>query len=171
MLGAPPERRRGGGVAAGGLSTRGYAWESRPVLRFLFVLAVGTWLGTVVCFSFVVLPAIHRVSAPGDATRLLRRLLPRYYLAGIGCGFAALALVSLARSADTLAVPEALRLALPVAGGLVCSLVAYYVLHPRMRDARERDPERYARLHQVSTMLNSTVLALLLLAVAGAVMR
>jgi APA family basic amino acid/polyamine antiporter len=66
------------------------------VLRFLFVLAVGTWFGTVVCFSFVILPAIHRVSAPGDATRLLRRLFPRYYLAGIGCGFAALCYSELA---------------------------------------------------------------------------
>jgi drug/metabolite transporter (DMT)-like permease len=141
------------------------------VLRFLFVLAVGTWLGTVVCFSFVILPAIHRVSAPPDATRLLRQLFPRYYWAGIGCGFAALALVSLARTADTLPVPEALRLALPVAGGLVCSLIAYYVLQPRMRAAHDGDPERYAHLHRLSTMLNSTVLALLLLAVAGAVMR
>ena len=141
------------------------------MLRFLFVLAVGTWLGIIVCFSFVILPTIHRVSAPGDATRLLRQLFRRYYLAGIGCGFAALALVSLARSADTLPVPEALRLALPVAGGLLCSLVAYYELQPRMRVAHDREPNRYARLHRLSTMLNSTVLALLLLAIAGAVMR
>ncbi len=141
------------------------------MLRLLFVIAVGVWLGTVVCFSYLILPAIHRWSAPGDATRLLGRLFPRYYLAGIGCGFAALTLVSVARSADTLPIPEALRLALPVAGSLLCSLIAYYVLHPRMRAAQASNPERYARLHGMSAMLNSTVLALLLLAVAGAVMR
>lgn len=141
------------------------------MLRLLFVIAVGVWLGTVVSFSFVVLPTIHRVSAPGDATQLLRRLFPRYYGAGIVCGFTALALVSLARSADILPVSEALRLALPVAGGLLLSLLAQYVLLPRMHEARDRQPERYAALHRVSAMLNSTVLALLLLAVAGAVTR
>ena len=141
------------------------------MLRFVFVMAVAVWLGTVVCFSFVVLPTIHRVSAPGDATtRLLRQLFPRYYLAGIVCGFVALGAVSFARSGG-LPVPEALRLALPVTGGLLCSLASQYVLLPRLRALPSRDDERYVRLHAISSMLNSTVLALLLLAVAGAVMR
>jgi hypothetical protein len=141
------------------------------MLRFLFVTAVAIWLGTVVSFSYVLLPTIHRVSAPGDATRLLRRLFPRYHVAGLLCGFVALAAVSVARSYDVVPIPEALRLALPVAGGLLCTLVAYHFILPRMRDARDREEERYLRLHTISTMLNSTVLALLLLAVAGAVMR
>jgi hypothetical protein len=141
------------------------------MLRFLFVVAVAVWLGTVVSFSFVMLPTIHAFSTPGDATRLLRRLFPRYHLAGIICGFIALGAVSLARSAETLPVSEAVRLALPVAGGLTCTIVAYYVLLPRLREAHDRHPERFARLHNLSTMLNSTILALLLLAVAAAVMR
>jgi hypothetical protein len=140
------------------------------VLRFVFVVAVSIWLGTVVSFSFVVLPAIHRVSARGDVARLLGHLFPRYYLACIVCGFVALAAVS-AASSGGLPIPEALRLALPVSGGLVCSLVSRYVLLPRLRAIQDRDDERYLRLHAVSSMLNSTVLALLLLAVAGAVMR
>jgi hypothetical protein len=144
--------------------------KTAAVLRFVFVMAVAVWLGTVVSFSFVVLPAIHRVSERGDAARLLRHLFPRYYLACIVCGFVALASVSAARSAG-LPIAEALRLALPVAGGLVCSLVSQYVLLPRLRALPSRDDERYLRLHTLSSMLNSTVLALLLLAVAGAVMR
>jgi hypothetical protein len=147
------------------------AEEDRRVLRLLFTCAIAIWLGTVVCFSWIVLPAIHRESAPGDATRLLRRLFPRYYWVGIICGFVALGTVSLGRSADALPLGEALRLALPVAGGLACSLAAQQLLLPRMREARERQPERYERLHAVSAMLNSTVVALLFLAVAGAVMR
>ena len=140
------------------------------MLRLVFVMAVAVWLGTIVCFSYLVLPAIHRTSAPGDATRLLRRLFPRYYWAGIVCGFVALGAVSFARSGG-LPVAEALRLALPVAGGLLCSLASQYVLLPRLRAIPSRDDERYARLHAVSSMLNTTVLALLFLAVAGAVMR
>jgi Domain of unknown function (DUF4149) len=145
--------------------------EDPPVLRLLLVCAIAVWLGTVVCFSYLVLPAIHRVSAPGDAIRLLQRLFPRYYGVGIVCGFIALGAVSVARSADRLPLNEALRIALPVAGGLLCSLVAQLVILPRMRAAREHAPESYARLHAVSAMLNSTVVALLFLAVAGAVMR
>jgi hypothetical protein len=144
--------------------------KESAVLRFVFVTAVAIWIGTVVSFSFVVLPTIHRVSAPGDATRLLRQLFPRYYVAGIVCGFVALAAVSFARSGG-LPVGEALRLALPVTGGLLCSLISQYVLLPRLRVLPSRDDERYIRLHAISSMLNSTVLALLLLAVAGAVMR
>lgn len=140
------------------------------MLRFLFVSAVGIWLGTIVSFSYVVLPTIHRSTTPGDAARLLRRLFPRYYVAGLVCGFVALTLVSVARSAESISIPDALRLALPVAGGILCTLGAQYGLLPRLYAAHEREPARYARLHQVSAMLNSTTLALLLLAVAGAVM-
>jgi hypothetical protein len=128
------------------------ACESPAVLRVLFVTAVGVWLGTVICFSYVVWPALHRCSAPDDATRLLGRLFPRNYLACIVCGFITSTIVSVARSADTL-----LRLALPVAGGFVCSLVAHYVLHPRMKAAHSSGSERYARLYGVSTMPNSTL--------------
>ena len=55
--------------------------------------------------------------------------------------------------------------------GLLCSLASQYVLLPRLRAIPSRDDERYLRLHTVSSMLNTTVLALLFLAVAGAVMR
>ena len=66
--------------------------------RFIFVTAVAVWLGTVVSFSFVILPAIHAVL--GDqASTLLNRLFPRYYVVGIICGLIALAAVSLAPSA------------------------------------------------------------------------
>lgn len=141
------------------------------MLRLLFVCAIAVWLGSVVSFSYVVLPTIHRESAPGDATRLLRRLFPRYYATGTACGFVALAIVSVARAASALPFGEALRMGLPVAGGLVCSLAAQQLLLPRLREARERQPERYEQLHTISAMLNSTVLALLFLAVAGAVTR
>ena len=144
--------------------------RTSTVLRFVFVMAVAVWLGTVVSFSFLVLPTIHGTSAPGDAARLLRRLFPRYYGACIVCGFIALASVSLARSSG-LPTGEALRLAVPVAGGLLCSLLSQYVLLPRLHALPSSDDERYLRLHTISSMLNSTLLALLLLAVAGAVMR
>jgi len=124
--------------------------RTSTVLRFVFVMAVAVWLGTVVSFSF--------------------RLFPRYYGACIVCGFIALASVSLARSSG-LPTGEALRLAVPVAGGLLCSLLSQYVLLPRLRALPSSDDERYLRLHTISSMLNSTLLALLLLAVAGAVMR
>ena len=149
----------------------GVVVEDPRVLRLLFVCALAVWLGSVVSFSYVVLPAIHREAAPGDAIPLLRRLFPRYYATGTLCGFIALAIVSLARAGSALPVGEALRMGLPVAGGLVCSLAAQQLLLPRMRAARDQQPGRYERLHAVSAMLNSTVIALLFLALAGAVLR
>lgn len=145
--------------------------EDPPVLRLLFVCAIAVWLGSVISFSYVVLPAIHREHAPGDATDLLRRLFSRYYTTGTACGFVALAIVSLARAAHALPLGEALRMGLPVAGSLVCSLSAQQLLLPRMRAVRESQPALYERLHAISAMLNSTVIALLFLALAGAVMR
>ncbi len=145
--------------------------EDPPVLRLLFVCAISVWLGSVICFSYVVLPAIHRESAPGDVTQLLRRLFTRYYATGTACGFVALAIVSLARAGGALPLGAALRMGLPVAGGLVCSLVAQQILLPRMRAARANQPALYERLHLISAMLNSTVIAVLFLALAGAVMR
>jgi Domain of unknown function (DUF4149) len=138
------------------------------MLRLGYSLAVATWLGAVVALTFVVTPGAHGALPPGDARRLLRPLFPRFFLLGLLCGFGALATVLAGR--DVLSRAEALRLALPAAAALVCTLVSYFVLLPRLRDLPRDDPG-YARLHQVAAMLNTTTLAALVLAMAAAVTR
>ncbi|MGH7786606.1 MAG: DUF4149 domain-containing protein [Candidatus Binatia bacterium] len=139
--------------------------------RFIFATAVGIWLGTVVSFSFVMLPAIHSALS-GRASALLDLLFPRYYWIGVFCGLTALAAVSLAPTTPILPLSERVRLAFPVAVSLLCTLIAQQVLLPRLqRDRGGADEASFARLHQVSAALNSTTLAMLVLAVAAVATR
>jgi hypothetical protein len=139
--------------------------------RFIFLTSVAVWLGTVVSFSYVMLPTIHGM-AGGHTADLLHRLIPRYYSTGIVCGLIALAAVSLAPTTPGLSPAERIRLAFPVVVALVCTLTAQQFLLPRLASMRGKsDDARYARLHQFSAMLNSTVLAMLVLAVAAIATR
>jgi hypothetical protein len=139
--------------------------------RFIFATAVGVWLGTVVSFSFVMLPTIHNVLS-GRASTLLDQLFPRYYMIGLLCGLTALAAVSLAPATPLLPFSERVRLAFPVAVSLICTLVGHQVLLPRLQRGRgEGNEAAFARLHQVSAALNSTTLAFLVLAVAAVATR
>jgi xanthine/uracil permease len=139
--------------------------------RFVFATAVGVWLGTVVSFSFVMLPAIHAVLTE-RANTLLDALFPRYYTIGVLCGLTALAAVSLAPTTPLLPFSERVRLASPVVVGLLCTLVGQRVLLPRLQNSRGGSNEAaFARLHQVSAALNSTTLAVLVLAVAAVATR
>jgi len=139
--------------------------------RFIFAASVGVWLGTVVSFSFVMLPTIHAV-LDDRATALLDQLFPRYYMVGLLCGLTALAAVSLAPTTPLLPFGERMRLAFPVAVGLLCTLVGQQVLLPRLqRDRGGADQASFARWHQVSAALNSTTLAMLVLAVAAVATR
>jgi hypothetical protein len=138
------------------------------MLRLLFCLAIAIWLGSVVCVSFVVTPVAHGTLPAAEARRFLRPLFPRYYRMGALCGFIALGVVLLGRAG--LSQEELVRLTAPVAIAMVASLVGGEWILPRMREL-DHDDERFARLHQVSAMLNTTTLAALVLAVAGAVMR
>ncbi len=139
--------------------------------RFLFVTAVGVWLGTVVSFSFVMLPAIHGVLRERART-LLHSLFPRYYWIGVMCGLISLAAVSLAPPRPDFPFGERVRLAFPVVVGLLCTLVAQRILLPRLSQAGAETPVPIdERLHRFSVMLNSTVLAMLILAMAAVASR
>ena len=138
------------------------------MLRLVFALAIGTWLGAVVSLTYVVTPTAHGTLDPRDARRLLRPLFPRHYSLGIVCGFVALATVLAGK--ESLPYEHVLRLAMPTAVGLVCTVVGRQILLPRLR-ALDGDDPRFGRLHQASAMLNSTTIGALVLAMAAAVAR
>jgi uncharacterized membrane protein len=140
--------------------------------RFLFTCAIGVWLGTVVSFSYVFLPAVHTTMEGETARRLLHRVFPHYYLTGVACGLVALAAVAFAPVSPSLPLAERIRLALPVAFALLCTLGAWQLLLPYMeRIDAQAAPEKYARAHRVGAMLNTTVLAALILVVAAVTTR
>lgn len=150
-----------------GLRPEDTMWHSTQMLRLLFCLSIAVWLGSIVCLSFVVAPVAHGTFPAHEARRFLRPLFPRYYRLGAICGFVALGVVLLGRAG--LSQEELARLTVPVAVAMVTSLAGEWIA-PKLRDL-DGEEERFARLHQVAAMLNTTTLAALVLAVAGAVMR
>ncbi len=139
--------------------------------RFLFTASIGIWLGTVVCFSFVILPTVHD-RLEDKARLLLNALFPRYYWTGVFCGLVALGTVSLAPYNPAFPLGERVRLAFPVVVGLVCTVIAQLLLLPRLsHPGTDKPPPVDERLHRFSVMLNTTVLAMLVLAVAAVTTR
>lgn len=140
--------------------------------RFVFITSIGIWLGTLVSFSYVFLPTIHATLSTNVTQVLLPRMFFRYHLIGLLCGLTALAAVSLAPLSASLPTSERLRLAFPVSVSLVCTLVMQYFLSPRLAQLRQQeDSAGYERVHRFTAMLNSTVLAMLVLAVAAIATR
>lgn len=137
------------------------------MLRVLFSLAVAVWLGSVAFVSFVVTPAAHGNFPTEEARRFLRPIFPTYYRLGIACGFVALGAVLLGRSG--LSQEELVRLTAPVAIALAAT-IGGEALRPRLRAGDRSDPG-FERLHLFATMLNTTTLASLALAIAAAVAR
>jgi hypothetical protein len=138
------------------------------MLRLAYALAIGTWLGAVIALTFVVTPTAHGEFPTAEARRFLRPLFPRLYALGIGCGF--LALLAVLAGKPALSTGELLRLALPTAVALACTIVGRQTLLPRLARLEGQDA-RFARLHQWSTMLNTTTLGALVLAMAAAIAR
>ena len=138
------------------------------MLRLVFALAVGIWLGSVVSLTYLVTPIVHSRFETIEARRLLRPLFPAHYALGIVCGF--LALVTLLAGKTVLPYAQVVRLAVPTAVALVCTIVGRQVLLPRLRSLDGQDP-RFGQLHQWSAMLNMTTLGALVLAMAAAVSR
>ena len=63
-----------------------------------------------------------------------------------------------------------LRLAVPTAIALLCTVVGRQVMLPRLRE-RDGADASFGRLHQMAAMLSSTTLGALVLAMAAALAR
>lgn len=61
------------------------------VVRFLFLLALGCWLGAIVFFSFVVAPSLFGTLDPQTAGMAVSAIFPQYYALGMAAASLALA--------------------------------------------------------------------------------
>ena len=104
-------------------------------VRFVYLLAAGTWMGVMAFFSFVVAPATFGVLPSAQAGDVVGVIFPRYYGMSIGLGVAAFAaaLFLRARSQRPTAWAVAL-LALVLALG--ASAWAGAVVQPKARRLR-----------------------------------
>src|SRR5580692_11768647 len=62
-------------------------------VKWLYLLTLAVWIGSIVFFSFAVAPTVFKTLKPEDAAALIRRIFSKYYLIGIIC--AGLAIVCL----------------------------------------------------------------------------
>jgi uncharacterized membrane protein len=153
------------------------------LLRFVHLLALGLWIGSVVFFSLVAAPALFGALPRDVAARSVSAIFPRYYAFGAACGITALlsGLLLGARQASwgRLLVLDLALLALMT--GIV--LYAGRVVLPRASEARaavaaSRDTPafgaaqaRFDVLHRRSVLLNGTVLLLGVVAFAVAAVQ
>ncbi len=54
-------------------------------LKWLYLLTLAVWIGSIVFFSFAVAPTVFKTLKPEDAAALIRRIFSKYYLIGIVC--------------------------------------------------------------------------------------
>ena len=130
----------------------------------VYSLALASWVGSVLFFSFGVAPVIFRVLGKEAGGRFVRVLFPRYYAWGVVSG--AIALPALA--AVPLAFPEYRGPWIGLQAGLVLAGILIFLycgnsLTPAVNAARDEGPEsaeRFDRLHQRSVRLNAIALLL-----------
>ncbi len=144
------------------------------ILRFVQFLALGTWLGSIIYFSFAVAPALFSALSRRDqAGTVVCIALGRLHNLGIIAGILYLvANIGLARSPKVLAQPAALA----VIAMLLLTVISQRHVIPRMAQLRTHmvsvdatPPENplraeFDRLHKISVRLEGSVLLLGLIA-------
>ena len=143
----------------------------RWLFHLLALLAIGIWVGGIVFFSVVVAPGIFDALARPAAGDLMARLFPKYYVAGLLCGAAALVPLFLLLLFDSGSrLIRVLQMVL-VAAMLLVTVYAGWVVEPEVhrlrvdrvtaagvtRVAMER---RFDALHLRAVQLNGLVLGL-----------
>ena len=104
-------------------------------IRFVYLLAVGMWIGVMAFLSFVVAPTVFGVLGPPQAGDVVGAIFPRYYGIGVGLGVAAFAAALFLRARSQRPTPWAVALlALVVAIG--ASAWSGAVVHPQARRLR-----------------------------------
>src|SRR5262249_18020171 len=138
----------------------------RIALRFLYLLVVGVWLGAIVCFSFVVAPALFRAFEPERAGEVVSVVLGPYYRLGPAAGILAVAAaVLLGRGASArnrwraAAIAHALALAATVwAGSAVFPETQRLRAALHAQGVAPASSAEFGRLHRRAVTLNGIAL-------------
>ncbi|SIO33341.1 Uncharacterized membrane protein [Singulisphaera sp. GP187] len=149
------------------LRSEGAAVNARFLLAFfdsVYVLALTAWVGSLLFFSFGVVPIVFQVLSPEAGAKLVRALFPRYYTWGAIAGAIALpAFLGVPLSFQEFRGPLVAVQSLMIVTGTLLMLYAANSLTPAINAAVAAGPEGKAlcdRLHRRSTRLNIIVLAL-----------
>ena len=146
----------------------------QTLLKFLYILAVCFWIGSIFFFSFFAAPSIFKVLPREMAGNVVSDIFPKYYLVAYICGGVAIITAVMPRLlyGHKTGILFALRI-----GGLVAmlalSVYAGQVLRPKavearaeMRSLTESSPnypaahDKFSKLHSQSAIMNSAVFLL-----------
>jgi uncharacterized membrane protein len=152
-------------------------------IRWLYLVTLAVWVGSIVFFSFAVAPTVFKVLKPEDAAKLQRAVFPKYYFVGMVCAAAGILCVGVLLAERAFGKwPGVLSLLLLAAMGATDLWLRQAVV-PHMNNLRDRvavvrssgkEPEgelerEWKSLHGLSVQVNGAVLlcglALLFLAV------
>jgi len=139
-----------------------------PAIKWLYIVSLGVWVGSIIFFSFFIAPTVFKVLKPEDAARLQRALFPKYYFVGMICAGIGIVCVGLLLAERVFGKwPGVLSLLLLAAMGAT-DLWLRQAIVPHMAEIREQrvaakepDPaveEEWKSLHRLSVQLNGAVL-------------
>jgi uncharacterized membrane protein len=137
------------------------------LLLFLHLVALGTWLGETIFFSFVVAPTLFGSLPTEQAGAAVGLIFPGYYLLGYACGVVVVLTAAGLRSRLRPAGGRWLGAALVAGGSLLACLYAGLMIQPRASALRPQlhDPqsapsvrEEFDALHRRAVQLNGAVL-------------
>lgn len=146
----------------------------QTALKFIYILSVSLWIGSIFFFSFFAAPSIFKVLPRETAGNVVSDIFPKYYLVAYVCGGAAIITTILLRilSGQAGSVLFIVRLS-ALAVMLALAVYAGAVLRPRavearteMRSLTEESPnypasqEKFRKLHAQSAIINSAVFLL-----------
>ena len=137
------------------------------VVKWLYLVALGVWLGSIVFFSFAVAPQVFGVLPRPDAGRVVSAIFPLYYSVGYVCGGVMLLGAILLRGSSSAATRGWTFAAALTGLMLVVTLYAGLIVQPRahtLRSAMQDAPDvvatkaEFDQLHRRAVQLNGTVL-------------
>jgi uncharacterized membrane protein len=136
-------------------------------VKWIYLVTLAVWIGSIIFFSFVVAPTVFKVLKPEDAARLQRALFPRYYLVGMLCAALGIVCVGILLADRAFGKwPGILSLLLLAATGATDLWLRQTVV-PHMAELREQraaEPtdstleKEWKTLHRLSVQLNVAVL-------------
>jgi uncharacterized membrane protein len=141
-------------------------------IKWLYLLTLAVWIGSIVFFSFVVAPTVFKTLKPEDAATLIRKIFAKYYIGGCVCAAVGIVCVGMLAMRRAFGVwPAAFSLILLVAMGGTDLWLRQSVM-PHMNELRDRraavvaagqqpDDEsesEWKALHRLSVQLNGAML-------------
>ena len=146
----------------------------QTALKFIYILAISLWIGSIFFFSFFAAPSIFKVLPRETAGNVVSDIFPKYYLVAYVCGGAAIITTILLRmlSAEGRPILFIIRLSALVVM-MALAVYAGTVIRPQavearteMRSLTEDSPnypetqEKFRKLHARSAIMNSAVFLL-----------